>query len=47
MTDYAKLYIDGEWVAPAGKGRLEVTDSTTEKVFATVPEGVPETSIGR
>ncbi len=40
MTDYTKLYINGEWVAPVGTGRLEVIDSTTEKVFATVPEGV-------
>jgi acyl-CoA reductase-like NAD-dependent aldehyde dehydrogenase len=40
MTDYAKLYINGEWVEPCGTGRLEVIDSTTEAVFATVPEGV-------
>ena len=41
MTDYTKLYIDGDWVEPVGAGRLEVIDSTTEAVFATVPEGAP------
>ena len=41
MTDYDKLYIDGAWVAPAGTGKLEVIDATTEQVFATIPEGVP------
>jgi aldehyde dehydrogenase (NAD+) len=40
MTDYARLYIGGKWVEPAGEGRLEVIDSTTEEVFATIPEGV-------
>ena len=39
MTDYTKLYIDGRWVDPVGTGRLEVIDSTTEAVFATVPDG--------
>jgi aldehyde dehydrogenase (NAD+) len=34
-----KLYIDGAWVAPAGSDVLEVFDSTTEDVFATVPAG--------
>ena len=41
MTDYTKLYVNGEWIEPAGRGRLEVIDSTTEAVFATVPEGAP------
>lgn len=41
MTDYTKFYVDGGWVDPVGTGRLEVIDSTTEAVFATVPEGVP------
>lgn len=40
MTDYTRLYIDGGWVDPVGTGRLEVIDSATEAVFATVPEGV-------
>jgi len=33
------LYIDGEWVTPAGSETLSVIDSTTEEVFATVPAG--------
>jgi aldehyde dehydrogenase (NAD+) len=41
MTDYTKLYIDGAWVESTGTGQLEVIDSTTEQVFATVPEGTP------
>jgi acyl-CoA reductase-like NAD-dependent aldehyde dehydrogenase len=40
LTDYTKFYIDGGWVDPIGTGRLEVTDSTTEAIFATVPDGV-------
>jgi aldehyde dehydrogenase (NAD+) len=46
MTEYAKFYIDGAWVEPDGTGRLEVIDSTTEEVFATVPAGTPA-DIGR
>jgi aldehyde dehydrogenase (NAD+) len=42
MTDYTRFYIGGEWVEPAGTGKLDVLDSTTETVFATVPEGIPE-----
>ena len=41
MKNYDKLYIDGSWVAPAGSDTLEVIDSTTEEVFATIPAGVP------
>ena len=41
MLTYDKLYIDGSWVAPAGTDTLEVIDSTTEEVFATIPAGVP------
>jgi len=37
-----KLYIDGAWVAPSGAETLEVFDSTTEEVFATVPAGTGE-----
>lgn len=39
MHAYDKLYINGKWVPSAGKGTLSVTDSTTEEVIATVPEG--------
>jgi aldehyde dehydrogenase (NAD+) len=33
------FYIDGAWVAPTGSETLEVTDSTTEALFATIPAG--------
>ena len=42
MLTYDKLYIDGSWVAPEGTDTLEVIDSTTEEVFATIPAGVPD-----
>jgi acyl-CoA reductase-like NAD-dependent aldehyde dehydrogenase len=41
MTDFDKLYIDGAWVPSQGTDTLEVIDSTTEAVFATIPAGVP------
>ena len=41
MLTYDKLYLDGAWVAPAGTDTLDVIDSTTEEVFATIPAGVP------
>ena len=34
-----KIYINGAWVPSTGKGTLEVIDSATEEVFATIPEG--------
>ena len=33
------LYIDGAWVAPSGSDTLQVIDSATEDVFATIPAG--------
>ncbi len=33
------FYIDGSWVAPSGSETLEVFDSATEDVFATIPAG--------
>ncbi|HVB91852.1 MAG TPA: aldehyde dehydrogenase family protein [Acidimicrobiales bacterium] len=36
------IYINGAWVASSGPGTLEVVDSTTEEVMATIPEGTPE-----
>jgi len=39
MKNYTNHYINGQWVkAQAGKV-FEVHDSTTEEVFATVPQG--------
>lgn len=38
-----EIMVGGEWVKPAGAGRIEVENPATEEVFATVPEaGVPE-----
>ena len=34
-----RLFVGGEWVEPAGDGRIEVIDSTTEQVMGSVPEG--------
>ena len=36
------IYINGAWVPSTGTGTLDVIDSTTEEVFATIPEGTPE-----
>ena len=38
---YDKLFIDGRWVEPSGRGTLEVVDSATEAVYATIPDGDP------
>ena len=35
------FYIDGAWVSPSGTDTLDVIDSTTEEVFATIPAGTP------
>jgi aldehyde dehydrogenase (NAD+) len=40
MRTYDKIYIDGAWVPSDGTGHLEVVNSTTEEVMATVPDGV-------
>ncbi|GAC1493508.1 MAG: aldehyde dehydrogenase family protein [Solirubrobacteraceae bacterium] len=37
-----KLYIGGEWVAPAGSDTLEVINSSTEQVMGRVPAGTVE-----
>jgi acyl-CoA reductase-like NAD-dependent aldehyde dehydrogenase len=43
MREYTKLYIGGEWVEPLGShGALEVVDSSTEEVIATVAQGGKE-----
>jgi acyl-CoA reductase-like NAD-dependent aldehyde dehydrogenase len=41
MKTFHKLYIDGAWVAPAGSDTLDVIDSTSEEVYATIPAGTP------
>jgi aldehyde dehydrogenase (NAD+) len=37
-----KFYVNGEWIEPAGKGMLDVVNSTTEEVMGRVPEGTAE-----
>jgi aldehyde dehydrogenase (NAD+) len=37
-TSYDHLFIGGEWRAPAGSGRIEVVNPTTEEVVGTVPD---------
>lgn len=39
MITYDKIYINGEWVSSEGKGVLEVTNSATEEIIATIPDG--------
>lgn len=39
MITYDKIYIDGAWVPSEGTGVLEVTNSATEEVIATIPDG--------
>ena len=37
-----KLYIDGAWVAPHGKGTIDVISASTEEVIGRVPEGTAD-----
>jgi aldehyde dehydrogenase (NAD+) len=37
-----KLYIDGQWVDPAGSETIDVLNSTTEEVTGRIPQGTPE-----
>ncbi len=39
MTTFDKLYIDGAWVAPGSTETIDVIDSVTEDVMATIPAG--------
>lgn len=39
MYNYEKFYINGEWVAPIGKGSIEVIDPSTEEPCGSVPSG--------
>jgi aldehyde dehydrogenase (NAD+) len=39
MTTFDKLYIDGAWVAPGSSETIDVIDSVTEDVMATIPAG--------
>ena len=37
--DFAKLYIDGNWVDPRSDGRIDVLNPATETTVASVPQG--------
>src|ERR1700674_2757981 len=37
-----RLYINGEWVLPQGKGVIEILNPATERVIGTIPEGAAE-----
>ncbi|MDO8365052.1 MAG: aldehyde dehydrogenase family protein [Actinomycetota bacterium] len=39
MHAYEQLYINGQWVPSTGTDTLSVTDSATEEIIATIPEG--------
>ncbi|MEO6156876.1 MAG: aldehyde dehydrogenase family protein, partial [Ilumatobacteraceae bacterium] len=39
MRAYENLYINGKWIPSNGSGTHSVTDSATEEVIATIPEG--------
>lgn len=42
MKIYDKLFINGQWVKPAGTGTIDVINSTTEEVMGRIPEGAVE-----
>ncbi|MGH2979112.1 MAG: aldehyde dehydrogenase family protein [Solirubrobacterales bacterium] len=37
-----KLFIGGEWVAPAGGETIDVVNASTEEVMGRIPQGTPE-----
>ena len=39
MRAYENIYVNGQWIASTGTGTMSVTDSATEEVIATIPEG--------
>ena len=39
MTNYDKIYVNGQWVPSEGTKTIAVHDSITEEVMATIPEG--------
>ncbi len=42
MKVYDKLFINGDWVTPAGKGSIDVISAPTEAKMASIPEGNAE-----
>ncbi|MGA0863618.1 MAG: aldehyde dehydrogenase family protein [Ilumatobacteraceae bacterium] len=39
MHAYDKIYVNGQWIPSEGTSTIEVFDSVTEQVMATIPEG--------
>ena len=39
MRAYENIFINGQWIASTGTDTLSVTDSTTEEIIATIPDG--------
>jgi acyl-CoA reductase-like NAD-dependent aldehyde dehydrogenase len=42
MADRSRIYINGDWVASTGTKTIDVTNSATEEVIDSVPDGTPE-----
>jgi aldehyde dehydrogenase (NAD+) len=42
MKSYDKLFINGDWITPAGKGSIDVINAGTEQVMGKIPEGAAE-----
>jgi betaine-aldehyde dehydrogenase len=42
MRVFDKLYLAGDWVAPAGQGHIDVLSASTEEVLGRIPEGSVE-----
>jgi betaine-aldehyde dehydrogenase len=42
MRLHEKLFIDGQWVEPAGTGTIDVINPSTEEVVGRVPDGTAE-----
>jgi aldehyde dehydrogenase (NAD+) len=41
MREHDRLYIGGDWAAPAGTGTIDVISPHTEEVMGRVPDGTP------
>jgi acyl-CoA reductase-like NAD-dependent aldehyde dehydrogenase len=39
MQNRDTLYIDGKWVKPSGRNKIDVINASTEEVMASIPEG--------
>jgi aldehyde dehydrogenase (NAD+) len=42
MQVYDKIYINGAWVASAGRGKIDVLNAATEEVIGAAPEGTAD-----